>query len=49
MNSLIILLASESKIKKDAVNNFFTSLGFAVTLVTVNCDGCNLPPQPIEC
>lgn len=45
-----ILLASESEIKKTAVYNFFKDqLNCDIVMELINCDGCHLPPQPIDC
>lgn len=51
MSQLKILLASQSVIKKDALEKYFSKYHPQVKYVLncVNCDGCQLPPQPIFC
>ena len=40
-----ILLASESVVKKQAVQEYFVDY----LVDCVNCDACELPPQPLNC
>ena len=42
-----ILLATKSKIKFDAVCQIFPLDKYEITCI--NCDSCNLPPQPVNC
>lgn len=48
---LKILLASTNAIKRDAITTYFKNhYPHVKTVITcVNCDGCKLPPQPIDC
>ncbi|XWV26964.1 phosphoribosyl transferase [Tupanvirus soda lake] len=51
MSVISILLASESFIKKEAVETFFkiNYPNIKYDLTSINCDACGLPPQPIDC
>ena len=51
MDTIKILLATESSIKKDAVANYFAKYHpkLNYTINCTNCDELKLPPQPINC
>lgn len=41
-----ILITSKSELKVSSVKKFFDDKGIQYEVTTVNCDGCQLPPQP---
>ena len=49
MDHLCIIITSTSEIKTKAVQAFFKPMFPNVSFKSINCDGCGLPPQPIDC
>ena len=51
MYQLNVLLCSKSEIKKKVVTDFFSQryINFTTDIECIDCSGCGLPPQPINC